>query len=416
MTRRVVITGLGLISSIGHGEKETLTSLREGRHGFEAWLPFPRSPVRVLGTIHGFDVYSLDPLLWEYPDGYEIPRSLLRSMAPHGLYAWCATQDALASAGWDDEMLVSPETGLYTASAGSPRMLHHRMQHVIDTEGRRADPMGVVSAISGTLGFNLAAALGITGTNCGFVSACTSSAHALGYAWDDIVLGRQKRALVVTGEDVNEEAILPFAGMRALTTNPDPDTASRPFDRKRDGFVGSGGGLCLVLEEEGSARARGAPILARFLGWGQASDGYHIMAPHPEGEGLSRAIEIALRQAKVAPTDLDYINAHATSTIGGDAAEAKALTRLLDGAQVPVSSTKALTGHALSMAGALEASIATLCLHERLVPGAFHLEEPDESASQLFLPRETLDAEVRCVLSVSSGFGGSNVALVLQKP
>ena len=276
----------------------------------------------------------------------------------------------------------------------------------------RGDPMAVVSTVAGTLNFNLAAHYGITGASCGFVSACSSSGHALGYAFDEIALGRQERMLVVAAEDGDAESILPFTGLRALSTNPDPDTASRPFDRQRDGFVGTGGGAALVMESTDSAARRGAVPLARMLAWGQASDGHSIAAPHPEGMGIRTAMTNCLRAAEVEVPMIDWVNAHATSTPAGDRAEALALKELgfADPAgKTRVSSTKGLTGHGLSYAGALEAAICVLCLGERIVPGNAALTEPDPACDGLRLPTRTEPADLRLVLNNSSGFGGANV-------
>jgi 3-oxoacyl-(acyl-carrier-protein) synthase len=277
--------------------------------------------------------------------------------------------------------------------------------------------MGIVSSIAGTLNFTLATLYHIRGAVCGFVSACSSSSHALGYAMDEIRLGRQQRMLVVGAEDMNAESILPFHCVRALSLNPDPDTASRPFDRRRDGFVGTGGAVALVVEDAALARRRGVPVQAELLGWGQAGDGYSVAISHPEGAGLREAMRRALADARVAAPDIDYVNAHATSTPAGDRSEAIALKAIFDGGARPrVSSTKALTGHGLSLAGAMEAGFCALAIAEGFIPGAAHLEEPDPECADLNLPRTSLDEAPRLVLNNSSGFGGSNVCHVLRRP
>jgi 3-oxoacyl-[acyl-carrier-protein] synthase-1 len=276
-----------------------------------------------------------------------------------------------------------------------------------------------VSSIAGTLNFNLAAHYGIKGANCGFVSACTSSSHALGYAFDEIALGRQERMLVVGAEDGEAETLLPFIGMRALSNNKDPDTASRPFDQKRDGFVGTGGGAALILESEVSAAKRGVEPIAEMRGWAQASDGHSVAAPHPAGWGIQTAMEQCLKVAKVDPKFVDWVNAHATSTPAGDRAEALALKAVGfadEGVGTKVSSTKSLTGHGLSYAGALEAAICVLCLAEGIVPGNAALVDPDPACDGLALPAQTEFLELQFVLNNNSGFGGSNVCQLFAKP
>jgi 3-oxoacyl-[acyl-carrier-protein] synthase-1 len=281
----------------------------------------------------------------------------------------------------------------------------------------RCPPLGIVASIAGTVQFNLVAHFKIKGASCGFSSACASSSHALGFAFDDLVLGRQKRMFVVGAEDGNVDTILPFAGMRALSLNPDPDTASRPFDVARDGFVGTGGGTVLVLETEAEVERRGVVPYCEVAGWGQASDGHNVAISHPEGHGLRLAIERSLRAAGVASTEVDYVNAHATSTPIGDVSEVRALRAVFgnDLGRVAVSSTKALTGHGLSLAGAMETGFCALALREGFIPGSAHLSQADPACAGMNIPRQTVAAEPRVVLNNSSGFGGANVCLVLRR-
>jgi 3-oxoacyl-(acyl-carrier-protein) synthase len=333
-------------------------------------------------------------------------------MPPQGVYALAALSQALQEAHLSAAELGDGTTGLFCASAGSPRMLYHHMSKLEASGWRRAHPHGVISAVAGALNFHLAALFGIRGASCGFVSACSSGSHALGYAMDEIRLGRQQRMIVVAAEDVNAEVVLPFTGMGALSAQYNPRLASRPFDRGRDGFVAGGGATVLVLESAESAAARGTRALARMLGWGQSCDGHHVMMPHPEGRGLRDAMQLAMRDACVTSHQVGYVNAHATSTPAGDRAEARALREVFGDHQPPVSSTKALTGHGLSLAGAMEAAFCALALDEGFTPGQAHLVEPDEDSALLNLPRETLLQQPRVALNNSSGFGGSNVAHV----
>lgn len=419
MNRTAVVTGLGFITSIGNDRSAVSGSLRALRGGLERveFLGNPALGVKVAGTIKEFVVDSPSWRDWRYPARYQFPRDTLRSLSPHGLYALCATEQAIADAGLDRTALTDGSTGLYCASAGSAFLLHHHLAHMHAVRGERGNPMGVVASIAGTLNFNLAAHYGIRGAVGGFVAACASSSHALGCALDDIRLGRQTRMLVVGAEEVNAETILPFAAMRALSTNADPATASRPFDQARDGFVGAGGAVCLILEDAETARRRGATIYAELAGWGQAADGYNVAVSHPEGAGLAEAMRRALADAGLAPADIDYVNAHATSTPAGDRSEAVALHTVFtaQGARPRISSTKGLTGHPLSLAGVMEAAFCVLALHEGFVPGNANLVTPDDACAGLDLPRASLDIPPGAILNNSSGFGGSNVCHVLRR-
>jgi len=417
MEHRVVITGLGLITSIGIDSRTVCTSLRELRHGFRrhVFLNNPDLPVKVVGMVPGFEFHGMDQTGWEIPEAYSIPRTILRSLSPHGVYAHCAMLQAMEDAGLSETDISNEGTGLFTASAGSPGVMHYYLSQMNATQGRRNHPMGVVTTVAGTLQFNLGAAFKIQGAGCGFVSACSSSSHALLYAAEEIRSGRQERMFVVGAEELLPETVLPFGGMRALSTAEDPDLASRPFDRLRDGFVPCGGGVVMVLEAAQTAERRGAPrIYGELAGWAQASDGYHIAIPHPEGAGLKRAMEAALAQSGRSAGEVDYVNAHATSTQAGDLAEGRALEAVFadHGFAPAVSSTKAITGHGLSLAGVMEAAFCALALREGWMPGSAHIRELDPAFDRLRLIRETIDCKPQLVLSNSSGFGGANVALL----
>lgn len=416
---RVFITGLGFITSIGNDASAVTRSLRELRHGFELYPPFqkPDIPCKVVGTIKEFTTDSTDPEDWTFPSRYKIKRELLRSMAPNGLFAHCAMLQAVEDAKLTEADISHPQTGLYAASGGSPFLLHHNQERLKKLGVMRCSPLGIVASIVGTLNFNLVAAFKIHGASCGFSSACASSAHALGYAYDDITLGRQKRMFIVGGEDGNVDAILPFAGMRTLSLQTDPSLASRPFDAARDGFVGTGGSVVLVLESEDEVARRGVKPYAELLGWGQASDGYNVAISHPEGSGSAASMTNALRAAHIAPAEVDYVNAHATSTLIGDVSEARALRAVFTDAapRVAVSSTKALTGHGLSLAGAMESGFCALALRDGFIPGNAHLTKVDPECEGLNLPRTTENRAANIVVKNSSGFGGANVALVFKR-
>jgi 3-oxoacyl-[acyl-carrier-protein] synthase I len=416
---RVFITGLGFITSIGNDANTVTRNLRELRHGFEVYPPFqkPDIPCKVVGTVKDFNTDSADPEDWAFPSRYKIKRELLRSMAPNGLFAHCAMLQAIENAGLAESDISNPATGLYAASGGSPFLTHYHHERLLKVGVMRCSPLGIVASIVGTLNFNLVAAFKIHGASCGFSSACASSAHALGYAFDDIALGRQQRMLVVGAEDGNLDAILPFAGMRTLSLQTDPDLASRPFDAARDGFVGTGGATVVILESEDEVARRGVKPYAELLGWGQASDGYNVAISHPEGSGSAAAMVNALRASRVEPDQVDYVNAHATSTLIGDISEARALRAVFRHAATrpAVSSTKALTGHGLSLAGAQETGFCALAMREGFMPGNAHLTKVDPECEGIQILRATENTPPNIVIKNSSGFGGANVALVLKR-
>lgn len=416
---RVFLTGIGFVTAIGNSYAEVARNLRELRHGLELYPPFqkPDIPCKVVGTVKGFNTDSTDPEDWTYPGDYSVKRELLRSMAPNGLYAHCAMIQAIREAGLTDAEVSSDQTGLYAASGGSPFLTHYHHERMQKVGVMRCSPMGIVSSIVGTLNFNLVAAFKIFGASCGFSSACASSAHALGYAYDDIAMGRQQRMFVVGAEDGNYDAIVPFAGMRTLSLQSDPNIASRPFDAARDGFVATGGATVAILESEAEVQRRGAKPYAEMLGWGQGSDGHNVAISHPEGAGSKRAMVNALRASKVAPEEVDYVNAHATSTLIGDISEARALRTVFpNAAQKPyVSSTKALTGHGLSLAGVMETGFCAVAMREGFTPGNAHLSKVDPECAGIHIPRQTLPTAPNLVIKNSSGFGGANVALVFRR-
>ncbi len=417
---RVFITGLGFVTSIGNDAGTVSKNLRELRHGFETYPPFqkPDIPCKVIGTVKDFSTDSADQEDWTFPSRYKIKRELLRTMAPNGLFAHCAMVQAIEDARLQEADVSNAETGLYAASGGSPFLTNYHHDRLQKLGVMRCSPLGIVASIVGTLNFNLVAAFKIHGSSCGFSSACASSAHAIGFAFDDLVLSRQKRMFVVGGEDGNTDAILPFAGMRTLSLQTNPDLASRPFDIGRDGFVGTGGSTVLVLETEDEVKRRGVVPYCEILGWGQASDGYNVAISHPEGDGSVAAMTRAIRASGITPADVDYVNAHATSTLIGDVSEARALREVFkDRPDGPaISSTKALTGHGLSLAGAMESAFCALAMREGFMPGSAHITQLEPACNGLRILRQTEPVAPKIVLKNSSGFGGANVAIVFRQP
>jgi 3-oxoacyl-[acyl-carrier-protein] synthase-1 len=410
---------LGFVTCVGNDKADVSESLRSQRNGIVRFPPFEGSDsmVRVAGPVKGFDVSSTDQEDWTLPgDMPPLRMEQLRSLAPHGAYALHAAAQAIADARLGRDEVSSPRTGMYTASSGSSMMQFSHIDRMHRLGPRRCPPQGIVSSIAGTLNFNLVSYFKILGSSTGFVSACASSGHALGHAVDEVALGRQDRMIVVGAEDSNADTILPFAGLRALSVSGDPDTASRPFDRQRDGFVGTGGAVVMIVEEEGAAIARDAPIYARVAGWGQGSDGFHSMMPHPRGEGLVRAMRNALAEAGLAPERIDYLNAHATSTQAGDFAELTAIREVFStDARVQVSSTKALTGHGLSLSSIMESAFCAMALKEGWMPASAHITELDPAADGVNILRETRHGDYALAMSNSSGFGGANVSVIFER-
>jgi 3-oxoacyl-[acyl-carrier-protein] synthase-1 len=416
---KVFITGLGFITSIGNDIASVTQSLRELRHGIEVYAPFqkPDIPVKVAAPVKGFQTDSHDCEDWTYPEQYRVKREVLRGMCPNALYAYCAMQQAIADARLSEADWSNDDTGLYAASGGSPHLLGYMLQRMHTQGVMRCSPLGIVASIAGTVNFNLVAHFKIKGASTGFSSACASSAHGVGFAYDEIMLGRQKRMFVVGAEDGNVDSILPFAGMRALSLQTDPARASRPFDAGRDGFVGTGGATVVVMESEDEVARRGVKPYCEVAGWGQASDGHNVAISHPEGTGLRSAMERAFKATSVRPEEVDYICAHATSTPIGDLSEAKAVRAIFapTGGRPALSSTKALTGHGLSLAGAMETGFCAIALRDGFLPGSAHITQIDPACADLNILRVTENRQAEVVLNNSSGFGGANVALVLRR-
>jgi 3-oxoacyl-[acyl-carrier-protein] synthase-1 len=416
--KRVVVTGLGFITSIGNSRDQVLRSLRECRTGVELFPEFAAAdiPVKLAGTVKGFQFPTAYFEDWTHPPEYTLTREQMRPMSPNALYAYCAMQQAIPAARLTPELVSNPRTGLMCASGGSMWLIYDNLQTMLSRGISRCQPMGIINSIPGSLYINLVTCFKIKGGSLGFSSACSSSAHALGAACDLIRLGRQDTVFVVGAEDCNKFNILPFAGIRALSTRTDPAKTPSAFDVKRDGFVGTGGAAVLVLEELEHARRRGAPICAEVLGWGQSSDGYNVLAPDPSGDGLRRAIEDALRDAHLRPNEVDYINAHATGTPSGDVSECRAIQATFSGGKLPrVSSTKSLTGHGLSLAGAMEAAFCVLALQEKFTPVSAHITELDPECGVVPIVTKPVPDAPRVALNNSSGFGGTNVCLALRR-
>lgn len=413
----LVVTGIGLIASIGNSREEVARNLFAGNTGIErfdfGWAEF--STIKLAGTIKGFQFPHPNWGTWVFPPEYAIPASVLRNSPPHGTFAYCALSQVLEETGLEAGSPELEGAGLYCASAGSPFMARHYLLPMIENKGKRAAPGLINSTIAGTLNINLGPWLGNRGANAGFVSSCTSSAHALGYAMEDLRLGRVDRAFVVAAEDLFPENILPFLSFRVLSTAEDPRSC-RPFDAARMGFAVTGGAVAFQVERISQAEKRGLRPYCRIAGWGQSADGMEISMSDPSGRGLAKAMQAALAAAGWEADSVDYVNAHATGTLAGDRSEATALEKVFgpSGARPPVSSTKAITGHGLGMTSLLEAAFCCLAFRLGKIPGNPNLREPDPACAGLNLPRESVEMQPRRILNNSSAFGGSHTCFAFE--
>jgi 3-oxoacyl-[acyl-carrier-protein] synthase-1 len=437
---KVVVTGLGFITSIGNDKKKVLNNLKNLNHGIEFDPKFSgiESPVKLFGKVKNFNIKSNDPEDWVFPKQYSIKREVLRSIPPHGLYAYCSIIQAIKDSNLSLEEISNPKTGIFTASAGSIKMMYHHLKKMHKVGPMRCSPLGIVSSIAGTLNFNLVSAFKIKGSSCGFVSACASSAHALGYAFNEIYFRKQERMIVVGAEDGDHLNIVPFCGMRALSTSDNPKKGSCPFDRNRSGFVGTGGSSAIIIESYKAAKKRKARIYAEFKGWGQSSDGYNVAISHPKGSGLIRSMKNALQNSKTLKNEIKYVNAHATSTPIGDLSEIRAIKNIFNKKnnikqnniffkrginlnkkllKYPlISSTKALTGHGLSLSSVMESAFSILSIYNGFIPGSAHIKNLDQEADGLNIIKKSVDINKKrrkiSIMSNSSGFGGANVSLI----
>jgi 3-oxoacyl-[acyl-carrier-protein] synthase II len=402
--RRVVVTGVGVISPLGLDVEQTWQSLIAGRSGVTRITAFDAqsSPVRIAAQVAGFDAVATF--------GRRRARHLDRVVQ----LALVATKEAIEASKLD--VATAPERigVVYASGIGGIRTLEDGIRVLIDRGAEWVNPYVVPMMIPNMAAGEIAMEWQLLGYNCCTVTACSASAHAIGTAFDAIRLGRADA--VVTGG--SEAAVTPvgiagFAAMKALSTrNDEPERASRPFDRDRDGFVLGEAAATVVLEEREFALRRGAPVLAELVGYGATADAYHITQPHPSGDGAVRAMTAAIADAGLSPADIDYVNAHGTSTPPNDVVETRALKRVF-GEEMPlVSSTKSMTGHTLGAAGALESVCCILALQTSMVPPTINLDNPDPACDLDYVAHVARPAEVRYALSNSLGFGGHNASLV----
>jgi len=405
--RRVVITGLGIVSSIGNDAAQVLESLKNGKSGIVANEDMQE---------HGFRSQVAGSLKIDV--SARIDKRTLRFMGPGAAYAFIAMEQAIADADLDPDMVSNPRTGLIAGSGGpstSSILVAH--QTVLRSGApKRIGPFAVPRCMSSTVSANLSTAFKIKGVNYSITSACSTSLHCIGNASEQIMLGKQDVMFAGGGEELDWTLSCLFDAMGAMSSkyNDSPETASRAFDADRDGFVISGGGGILILEELEHAKARGAKIYAEVAGYGATSDGHDMVAP--SGVGGERAMRLAL---STLPEDrsVDYINAHGTSTPVGDIGEIEAVRRVFgEGKTPPVSSTKSMTGHSQGAAGALEAIYCLLMLKNDFICPSINVQtldpalHPDEIATKL-----VENAGLDSVMTNSFGFGGTNGSMILSK-
>ncbi|ODS62051.1 MAG: beta-ketoacyl-[acyl-carrier-protein] synthase I [Arenimonas sp. SCN 70-307] len=397
--RRVVITGMGIVSCLGNQLDTVSTALREGRSGIRFDAAAAEAGLR--SQVSGAPEIDL---------AARIDRKALRFMGDGAAFAHVAMQDAIVDAGLGDAQMRSERTGLFAGSGGGSTQWQVEAADLLRQRGvRKVGPYMVPRTMGSTVSANLATAFGIRGASYSIAAACATSAHCIGAAADLIRAGRQDVMFAGGGEELHWSLSLQFDAMGALSTkhNETPATASRPYDADRDGFVIAGGGGMLVLEDYEHARARGARIHAELLGYGISSDGADMVAP--SGEGAVRCMKMAMAGLD---RPIDYLNTHGTSTPLGDIVELRAVREAFGDTMPPISSTKALSGHSLGAASVHEAIYCLLMMRDRFMAGSAHVASLDPQAEGFPILRESRDATLRTVMSNSFGFGGTNACLV----
>lgn len=403
--KRVVVTGLGIVSSIGNDAAEVVESLKSARSGIEFAPEYAEVGMRsqIQGSL------KLDP-------ADHIDRRVLRFMGGGAAYNYIALKQAIADAGLEEDEVSNPRTGLIAGSGGPSTSNQVQAADIAREKGvKRIGPYMVPRCMSSTNSANLSTAMKIKGMSYSISSACSTSAHCIGNAMETIQLGKQDIIFAGGGEELHWTLSMLFDAMGAMSSkyNDRPTEASRAYDRDRDGFVISGGGGILVMEELEHAKARGAKIHAEIVGYAATSDGADMVAP--SGEGAERCMKLAM--SSIGDTKIDYINAHGTSTPVGDLIELNAIRAAFEGRDLPhVSSTKSLTGHSQGAAGVQEAIYSLLMLNNNFLAESANIENLDEGAGDFPLVRQRIDnADLNCVMSNSFGFGGTNASLVFKR-
>jgi 3-oxoacyl-[acyl-carrier-protein] synthase II len=410
LSRRVVVTGVGLVCALGIGTEESWRNLVAGCSGIAPITHFDTTgfDCKIAGEVKNFD-----PFQW-------IEKKELKKMARFIQVALAGADFAVKSASWKPEDSNLDEVGVYVSSGiGGFDIIEREHGKLLNGGPNKISPFFIPSAIVNLASGQISIRYGAKGPNSATATACSASAHAVGDSFK--IIERGAAEMMICGG--SEATITPmgvggFAAMKALSTrNDDPQHASRPWDAGRDGFVvGEGAGI-LILESLEHAEKRNAPILAEIVGYGMSGDAYHMTQPEENGDGAYRVMMAALKDAKLTPNDIGYVNAHGTSTPIGDVIETRALKRVFGerAKKVPISSTKSMTGHLLGGAGGLEAGISVLALRDQTLPPTINLENPDPECDLDYVPNHARKASVEYALSNSFGFGGTNAALIFRR-
>jgi 3-oxoacyl-[acyl-carrier-protein] synthase I len=401
--RRVVITGYGIVSCLGNDKATVIDSLREGKSGIRF-----KEEYREMG-MRSHVAGSIDIDLDEYID-----RKVKRFMGDAAAFSYIAMQQAIADAGLEQGDISNPRTGLIMGSGGASSFNQVEAADILREKGlKKVGPFRVPRVMASTVSACLATPFEIKGLNYSISSACATSTHCVGNAFEQIQWGKQDIIFAGGGEEEHWSLSMLFDAMGALTTkyNETPETASRPYDATRDGFVSAGGGAVLVLEELEHALARGAKIYAEVVGYGATSDGVDMV--QPSGEGAVRCMQQAL---STVDTPIDYINTHGTSTPVGDVKELEAIGQVFGDKVPPLSSSKSLTGHSLGAVGAQEAIYCLMMMEEGFIQASANITEMDEKAAAFPIVTHRQDnVDLRTVMTNNFGFGGTNAALVFRR-
>ncbi len=409
MERRVAVTGVGALTPLGLGAEISWEGMRAGRSGIDRITLFDASafPSRIAGEVRGFD-----PTVW-------LEAREARHCDRFTQFAIGAAKMAADDSGLDLGAVDATRVGVLIGSGIGGTWTWEDQHRVLLEKGPgRISPFFIPMLILDIAAGRIAMMLGAKGPNFSIATACATSTHTIGEASEVIKRG-DAEVMIAGGSEasVSPLAVAGFCAMRALSRkNERPQAASRPFDRDRDGFVMAEGAGAVVLEEMESARKRGARIYGEIIGYGMSADAYHITQPCPDGDGMARAMEVALRDAGIGPDQVDYVNAHGTSTDVGDVAETLALKRVFGerAGAVPCSSTKSMTGHTLGAAGAIEFIACLFALRDQVVPPTINLENPDPECDLDYVPNQARAMPVRIAMSNSFGFGGHNAILIVR--